>query len=402
MGFFKRLFSADYRAAVAAEAAGDLELAAERYALAGYHDAAARMHMARAERASSHDLEIEALRDALHWASEDGDLFAPVSKALGEALLARARAEGIATQRDRDRVREAARLLEQAGEYGAAGDAWESIDADQEAARAFGAGGLVDRLEDVLARGTAEAERERTLRQEFANYQVHIKSGDRDAAADALRACVAVADRVGEYRRLLDELESRLITGGHVVLKARRGARAIVAARTPVLIGRDALCDLPLRAGGVSRRHAEIALVPPGDSGERFVITDAGSRNGTLIGGMPIRGTVPLAETGELALGDVYLLRYQARAEPPQLIVTVTRGLDIGTALVMCEEGHRVALAGIADLPIALVVRNGRPIVEADPADSDFRLNGHRAVVGTTQLIHGDVLVASGVEIEVE
>ncbi|HTM19458.1 MAG TPA: hypothetical protein VL172_03090, partial [Kofleriaceae bacterium] len=101
MGFFKRLFSADYRAAVAAEAAGDLELAAERYALAGYHDAAARMHMARAERAASHAEKVTALRDALHWASEDGDLRRPAARTLGEALLARARAEGVATERDR-------------------------------------------------------------------------------------------------------------------------------------------------------------------------------------------------------------------------------------------------------------------------------------------------------------
>lgn len=402
MGFFKRLFSADYRAAVAAEAAGDLELAAERYALAGYHDAAARMHMARAERASSHDLQIEALRDALHWAPEEGELRAPACKALGEALLARARSEGVATERDRDRVREAARLLEQAGEHGAAGDAWESIGADQDAARAYGAGGLVGRLERILARGSDEADRERAVRQAFSDYQLHMKSGARDAAADALRVCLEHAEKVGEYRRLLDELESRLISGGHVVLKARRGTRAIVAARSPVLIGRDSLCDLPLRAGGISRRHAEIALTAPGEGGARFLLTDAGSRNGTLIGGLAIRGAVPLIDSGELALGDVYVMTYQATAQPATLVLRVTRGLDQGTVMVVCEEGQRIDLAAVAELPLSLVMRNGRPLVEAQPADPSFTLNGHPAVVGATQLLHGDVLIASGVEIEVE
>ena len=47
----RRMFSADYRAAVAAEAAGDVELAAERYALAGEYAGAVRMHLARAARA---------------------------------------------------------------------------------------------------------------------------------------------------------------------------------------------------------------------------------------------------------------------------------------------------------------------------------------------------------------
>ena len=64
MTFFRRVFSADYRAAVAAEAAGNVDLAAERYALAGENEGAVRMHLARAARAGSRLAEIGALRDA--------------------------------------------------------------------------------------------------------------------------------------------------------------------------------------------------------------------------------------------------------------------------------------------------------------------------------------------------
>ena len=53
VSFLRRMFSADYRAAVAAEAAGNVDLAAERYALAGEHEGAVRMHLARAARAGT-------------------------------------------------------------------------------------------------------------------------------------------------------------------------------------------------------------------------------------------------------------------------------------------------------------------------------------------------------------
>src|SRR5262249_46482278 len=68
--FFRKVFSADYRAAVAAEAAGNVDLAAERYALAGEHAGAVRMHLARAARAPTRQAELGALRDAMRWAGD--------------------------------------------------------------------------------------------------------------------------------------------------------------------------------------------------------------------------------------------------------------------------------------------------------------------------------------------
>ena len=48
MGLFRRLFSADYRHAVSAEAAGDFLAAARSYALCGKTEKVARMHLAQA------------------------------------------------------------------------------------------------------------------------------------------------------------------------------------------------------------------------------------------------------------------------------------------------------------------------------------------------------------------
>src|SRR5687767_13014048 len=95
------MFSSDYRAAVAAEAAGNVDLAAERYGLAGEHADAVRMHLARAARAPNRHAEISALRDAIRWAADDPALKRQASAALGRALWEGAKAEGIATERDR-------------------------------------------------------------------------------------------------------------------------------------------------------------------------------------------------------------------------------------------------------------------------------------------------------------
>ena len=55
------------------------------------------------------------------------------------------------------------------------------------------------------------------------------------------------------------------------------------------VIGCSDEADLKFAAEGVSRRHARLFLREDGGA-----IEDIGSRNGTLIGGVPIEGLVPL------------------------------------------------------------------------------------------------------------
>lgn len=51
----------------------------------------------------------------------------------------------------------------------------------------------------------------------------------------------------------------------------------------PMIIGRDATCEIPLDVRGVSRQHARIQRTPLG-----VVITDLNSTNGTRVNGVPI------------------------------------------------------------------------------------------------------------------
>ncbi len=367
--------------------------------MAGHPTEAVRMHLSRSARASTSATEIEALRDAMHWALPDSEQRREVCGRLGAALLARARAEGIATERDRERVAEAARLLADARKWLEAGEAWLLVDNRAKAIDAFSAGGHVEQLERALdADATANARR-RTVRQSFADYELHVRTGARNAARRDLRAVVEAAENKAEYQRLLDDLESRLITGGRVQLHLRRGANIVVCAASPVSLGRDALCDLMLRSGGVSRRHVEIAVDAAAQVDARFTLRDAGSRNGTLIGGLPISGAVPLRDEGTFDLGDAYTIRYAVTDAPALLILVVDKGFETGTHVFIGVDGQLIDLSA-AGIRATLRFADGCPILER-VGDAVLQLDGQLLAHGTCQLIQGDQLRLDGLEVEV-
>jgi tetratricopeptide (TPR) repeat protein len=392
VSFLRRVFSSDYRAAVAAEAAGNVDLAAERYALAGEHEGAVRMHMARAARAATRQAEIAALRDALRWAGGDPQLEKPASKALGRALWESIRAEGIATDRDRQKVREAAEMLAAGGDHATAGEALEAIGDHQAAALAYSAGGYVERMEQALTRDDAKLARAREERDAFAGYQTHMRVGRRDDARAELQRAIAATEQAGEYRRMLDQLDTALLTGGRVELR-RRGKPALVACAAPkIVLGRDALCDLPLRAGGVSRQHAEIER-----AGDAFLLRDLDSRNGTTLASLPLVGKVPLAGTGKFGLGDECSIEFEASLE--RLVLRVANGIDRGASLIAADEGTRIEL-GALGLALELVFQKGRPLLGRGGCN-EVVFNDEPLGELHVQLIRGDRIVADGDEIDV-
>ncbi len=392
MGFFRKVFSSDYRAAVEAEAAGNVDLAAERYALAGEHGGAVRMHIARAARAPTRLAEIGALRDAMRWAGEDGELVKQAGGALGRALYEAVKAEGIATERDRAKVREAAELLVAGGDHQLAGEALEAIGDHLAAANAYSAGGLVERMEGALAKDDAALSQAREEKDAFADYETHMRTGRRDDARAELARAVAVAAVAGEYRRLLDQLDTTLLTAGKLELR-RRGKPLIVAcAASKIVLGRDPLCDLTLRAGGVSRQHAEIER-----TGAAFVLRDLDSRNGTSIGGLPLVGRVPLAGVGRFGLGDECAIDFETIGHV--LILRVAGGLDRGFALIAAPDDTRVELAPLG-CALDLVFRKGRPLLGRG-ACRDVKFNDEALGDVRIQLIRGDRIVADDDEIDV-
>jgi hypothetical protein len=391
VSFLRRVFSADYRAAAAAEAAGNVDVAAERYALAGEHAGAVRMHLARAARATSRQGELAALRDALRWAGDEPELRKQASKALGRALWQTAQAEGIATERDRARVREAAQLLVTGGDFHTAGEALEGIGDHQAAAHAYSVGGLVEKMELALTHDDVTLARAREEADAFASYETHMRIGRRDDARADLARAIANGDK-GDYRRLLDELDTKLLTGGRVELR-RRGKPAIVACAVEnVVIGRDPLCDLALRTGGVSRQHAEIERRTEG-----FFLRDLDSRNGTQLGGLPVAGKLPLVDRGRFTLGDECALEFEL--EGRVLIVRVASGLDRGLSLIIGDGGVKLSLAPLG-VALEITFVNGRPLLGRGTC-RDVSFAGEPLGDLRVQLIRGDRIVADGEELDI-
>lgn len=386
------MFSSDYRAAVAAEAAGNVDLAAERYGLAGEHADAVRMHLARAARAPTRQAEIGALRDAMRWAGEDPALRRQAAAALGRALWEAAKAEGIATERDRQRVREAAELLVAGDDHALAGEALESIGDHLAAANAYSAGGLVERMEQALEKDECAQGKAREEADAFANYETAMRVGRRDDARAELQRAIASTQNVGEYRRLLDQLDTALLTAGKVDIRRRNKPLIVACSAQKIVLGRDQLCDLTLRAGGVSRQHAEIE-----NTGEQYLLRDLDSRNGTTLAGMPLAGRVPLAGKGRFGLGDECNIDFEH--EGGVLILRVANGLDRGFALIATQDGKRIDLAPLG-VALDLIFQRGRPLLGRG-ACKDVKFNDEPLGEVRVQLIRGDRLLADGDEIDI-
>jgi hypothetical protein len=389
----RRMFSADYRAAVAAEAAGDVELAAERYALSGDYAGSVRMHLARAARAPTRLGELGALRDAMRWAGDDPALRKQAAAALGKALWEAVRAEGIATERDRAKVREAAGLLVIGDNHTLAGEALETIHDHLAAAHAYSAGGLVEKMEQALAKDDAAQHAAHEETDAFAGYQTAMQLGRRDEARAELVRATAAANAAAEYRRLLDQLDTALLTAGKVLLK-RSGKPLIVACAAPkIVLGRDPLCDLTLRAGGVSRQHAEIE-----HTGEAFTLRDLDSRNGTSLAGLPLAGRVPLVVAGQIGLGDECAIDFDTAAGV--LVLRVRGGLDRGVALIAGSSGRPLELTPLG-LPLEITFQGGRPMLGRGAARA-VTFNDEPLADVRVQLIRGDRVRADGDEIDIE
>lgn len=67
----------------------------------------------------------------------------------------------------------------------------------------------------------------------------------------------------------------------------------------PVVIGRQAQCDVSLPHTDVSRQHAEVSF-----EGGNHVLRDLGSTNGTFLNGKPVKGPTALSPGDRIELGS--------------------------------------------------------------------------------------------------
>jgi hypothetical protein len=86
-----------------------------------------------------------------------------------------------------------------------------------------------------------------------------------------------------------------------------------------VVLGRGTDADIQINDPGVSRRHAEIRLMPEGADGIRVVLVDLGSTNGTLVNGRR-SSEVELVDGSTVRIGNTTMtlrLADEPMTQPP-------------------------------------------------------------------------------------
>ena len=97
------------------------------------------------------------------------------------------------------------------------------------------------------------------------------------------------------------------------ITKGKGLGRQSPVADDPVVIGRDAGCDIPLADSLASRRHAEIRRHGEDD----FRIRDLGSSNGTFVNGRRIDADTTLTDNAEIRIGNI-VMHFVLRGTAPQ------------------------------------------------------------------------------------
>lgn len=386
MSWLKRMFDGRHRRARAAEGAGQWRRAAALWAEAGEPILAAEALLHLAERSGSLEERLEAWHDALRWIPEDdAERRAAIERRMGLAVLEDARLRGATSAEEKRRLADAAARLERAGRHGDAADAWALLGRTEDQARCLEAAGEVERLEALLDETGATEERRSRLRRLLTEHDMALKYGARREARAALQEAARIAGDDRSVAELLRRLEARVPPPSRVRLVID-GRRVTFVGKLPAVLGR-ADCDVPLRGTSVSRRHAEIAL-----AGDRLVIRDLDSRNGTLVHGVPIRGALELAGETEVGLGDdVTIVIVPAGAT---VSLEVRRGLDRGDRVVLGTGDLRVA-----GLPAAIRFDDGWAVLAADRG-VDVALDGQTCAL-PVHLLEGDRLVVGGTRLEV-
>lgn len=104
-------------------------------------------------------------------------------------------------------------------------------------------------------------------------------------------------------------------------------------ATKPVVLGRDASCDIPIDDPSTSRRHAKIT---PTENG--YIVEDLGSKNGTLINDVPGK-SIPLRSGDRILMGSVLAVFHQEPLTSPSVVLSDDPSASRATRYVPAEQG---------------------------------------------------------------
>ena len=245
----------------------------------------------------------------------------------GECLLARAPGPAL-TAGAREALGVAASLLADAGDFHRAATTFDLAGNLAAAAELWGRLGDLDAMESRLARDEERLRSDRDAVGALRDLEAHLDAGERLAALEIARSIPEGSNESRRAREIASALQARLLRSRSVSFQVHPG-HPIRFAAAPAVIGRDPLAEISLRDPGVSRRHAVLSIEDHG-----YALTDAGSRQGSFVGGATITSPVLLAGDAEVRLGPSCRLAFHQTA-PDRVHVRGTSALDSGVSVLV-------------------------------------------------------------------
>lgn len=361
-------------AAETAEVRGDLGRAIELWVEAGRPSEAARVMVLRGDaevepaRRMQYYLQASTIAPPTHAVQREARLkraLLTITLAGGHALSHAARHDVLAAAADLEALHEPERAAEA---YRLAGDR-------EGEARAFAQAGDIEKLEDLLVSEGDKERATRTRHQGHAEIELLAASGRR---REALEAAVALAQmQPGAADDRAHGLRTRALKGPVVRLLIDGKAVTLILGNEVVIGRTEGSLRIPSHA--VSRVHLRIARVDG-----RVVVSDLGSRNGTQLRGMNVKGALDVGDELALQLGKEVPIRL---APAP----------DMPGALAIDVAGDRyLAPLGPARLSVAgwVIDQASDGWVELSSTDGSAFIKGVSLVTRATLLV-GDAINAA-------
>ena len=314
----------------AAELGGELAKAVLLWADAGEPGEAARVMILRGDSEADPTRRLPHYIQAAATAPEGHASRAAALKKRALLVMALASESGASAVARHDLL-EAARDLESVGEPESAAEAYARAGDTDGQARALAQAGDVEKLELLLTDQHAKDRGDRRRHDSFAEIELLVASGRRREALAAAEVLAAASDAPAgaqTARGRAQQLRARRAHGPVARLLVNDAPVALVLG-DEVIIGRTEGA-LQVASQAISRRHLALSRVDG-----VVQARDLGSRNGTVLRGLSIAGSVAVGDGVDLRLGKEVPLRLTPSVEMPGAIE-----IDLGGARYLAPLGR--------------------------------------------------------------
>lgn len=295
MNFLKKSY---IQKAIREEAKGNYKQAAAFYSKAEEFEKVGEMHELLGDLANTFSSKIREYRQALRWYQQPEHL-TPLARKLAETMETEIRADEKISPIESRRLPAVAEYYALAKQWKKAGELYEEMGLFEKATEMYIQGGEVEQVEQISARKEDRFHRTYSAQQLYDEAEAAYRCGQRDKAYHLLKQCLLLDPNYIQAKGLFEKLTRAFRTGGtRRVYISGEEQEYVLLAKQVIALGRQEDNDLVLNQHDVSRHHARI-----GFQGERCLLEDLQSSNGTRINGLRIQKTASIHDQDVIGIG---------------------------------------------------------------------------------------------------